>query len=93
MQWIYYTAYGVDIGDWTEPQKISGQRISSSDLQVGDLLFWGEPTTYHVAMYIGDNQLIESSTPGNPIGIHPMRGYDFIVRPDIEKLKSQQGVE
>lgn len=93
MQWIYYTAYGVDIGDWTEPQKISGQRISSSDLQVGDLLFWGEPTTYHVAMYIGDNQLIESSTPGNPIGIHPMRGYDFIVHPDIEKLKSQQGVE
>lgn len=93
MQWIYYTAFGVDIGDWTEPQKTSGSRIPSSDLQVGDLLFWGEPTTYHVAMYIGDNQLIESSIPGNPIGIKPMRGYDFIVRPDVEKLKMQQGVE
>ena len=94
MQYIYYQAYGVDIGDWTVPQETSGDIIPSDQIEVGDLLFWGpKGATVHVAMYIGDNQLIESSIPGNPIDIHPMRSFDFAVRPDIEKLKQQQKVD
>lgn len=93
MQYIYYQAYGIDIGDWTVPQETSGTRVNPSELEVGDLLFWGSSgATYHVAMYIGDDQLIESSTPGNPISIRPMRGYDFAIRVDIERLKAEQGV-
>lgn len=93
MQYIYYQAYGVDIGDWTVPQEKSGPIIPKDQLEVGDLLFWGPPgATYHVAMYIGNNELIESSTPGNPIGIHPMRHYDFALRPDVERLKAEQNV-
>ncbi|MDO4432020.1 MAG: lysozyme family protein [Aerococcaceae bacterium] len=91
MQYIYWQAYKVDIGDWSVPQESSGHLVEKSDLKVGDLLFWGNRgSTYHVAMYIGNNQLIESSTPGNPIDIHPMRGFDFAVRPDVAHLKSQQ---
>ena len=90
MQYIYWQTYGVDIGDWTVPQESSGKRVSKDALEVGDLLFWGPPgATYHVAMYIGNNELIESSTPGNPVGIHPMRDFDFAVRPDISKKKGQ----
>lgn len=86
MQFIYWQAYKVDIGDWTVPQEKSGKNVSKDEIEVGDLLFWGPPgATYHVAMYIGNNELIESSTPGNPVGIHPMRDFDFAVRPDISK--------
>lgn len=86
MQYIYWQAYHVDIGDWTVPQESSGPRVEKSELEVGDLLFWGPPgATYHVAMYIGNNELIESSTPGTTVGIHPMRDFDFAVRPDLSK--------
>lgn len=94
MQYIYYQAYGVDIGDWTVPQEKSGPKVAKDELQVGDLLFWGEDgATYHVAMYIGNNQLIESSTPGNPIDIHPMRDFTFALRPDVARLKKEQNVK
>lgn len=90
-QYIYYQAYGVDIGDWSVPQEKSGSRVSKDQLEIGDLLFWGdEGATYHVAMYIGENQLIEASLPGHPIDIHPMRHYDFAVRPDVNRLKQEQ---
>ena len=94
MQFIYYQAYGIDIGDWTVPQESSGKKIPHNELEVGDLLFWGEDgSTYHVAMYIGDEQLIESSTPGNPIDIKDIREYDFALRVDVERLKTEQGVK
>ena len=90
MQFIYWQAYKVDIGDWTVPQETSGKKVPKDELEVGDLLFWGsDGATYHVAMYIGNDELIESSRPGNPIGIHPMRDYSFAVRPDISKGEKQ----
>lgn len=94
MQFVYYQAYGIDIGDWTVPQEKSGTRINIDELEVGDLLFWGSSgATIHVAMYIGDNQLIESSMPGHPISIRPMRSFDFAIRVDVERLKQEQGIK
>jgi cell wall-associated NlpC family hydrolase len=43
-------------------------------MRVGDLLFWGtdpdEPSSvYHVAMYIGNGQMIEAPRPGLTVHI------------------------
>ena len=41
---------------------------SLADAQPGDLLFFGNPA-YHVAIYMGDNKLIESPEPGKTVHI------------------------
>jgi cell wall-associated NlpC family hydrolase len=42
--------------------------VSIRDLRSGDLLFWGTPTAiHHVALYIGNNRMIEAPQSGQPI--------------------------
>lgn len=53
-------------------------KISYSQLQPGDLVFWGSnkndaSSVYHVAMYIGNGQIIEAPSPGKTVRISPMR--------------------
>ena len=47
-------------------------RVSISDLQPGDLLFYGNPI-HHVGIYVGNGQMVEASETGTPVryaGIH-----------------------
>ena len=43
-----------------------GQAVSRDQLQPGDLLFYYSPTS-HVAMYIGNGQMVHASTSGVPV--------------------------
>jgi cell wall-associated NlpC family hydrolase len=43
-------------------------KISKSELQPGDLVFYGRPTIHHVALYIGGGQIIHS--PGSGKYVH-----------------------
>jgi cell wall-associated NlpC family hydrolase len=66
VHWAYAQA-GVDLGNLssvsTETLNKTGKKISISELQVGDLIFWD---TYkkdgHVGIYIGDGKFIGSQT-------------------------------
>ncbi len=49
-----------------EQQKCGTPVASLSQAQPGDLLFFGQPA-YHVAIYAGNNQLIESPEPGKTV--------------------------
>lgn len=51
------------------------QRISESQLQPGDLVFYGSPV-YHVGMYVGGGQMIHSPRTGDVVKIAPIhRGF------------------
>lgn len=54
--------------------------VPLDQLQPGDLLFWGGPTTvHHVALYIGNNRMIEAPQSGQLITESPLRtGGDFL---------------
>jgi len=42
--------------------------VAIADLQPGDLLFWGTPTTiHHVALYIGNGHMIEAPQSGQKV--------------------------
>ncbi|MDN5894153.1 MAG: C40 family peptidase, partial [Nocardioides sp.] len=45
--------------------------ISSSQLRPGDLVFWGSSSSsssiYHVAMYVGNGQIIHAPRTGRPV--------------------------
>jgi peptidoglycan DL-endopeptidase CwlO len=60
---------GVSLPRVAADQAHAGTPVDSlADAQPGDLLFFGNPA-YHVAIYAGNNQLIESPEPGKTVHI------------------------
>ncbi|MET0838857.1 MAG: NlpC/P60 family protein, partial [Marmoricola sp.] len=52
----------------------SGQHISESELQPGDLVFYYSPIS-HVGMYIGGGKIVNALNPGSGVkisGLHDM---------------------
>lgn len=70
MQYIFRSATGQNIGSWTVPQETAGTKVSIDQLQRGDLVFWGpEGASYHVGIYLGDNQYLNALRPGTNVKI------------------------
>jgi hypothetical protein len=64
-----YKDLGIDLPRVARDQQQVGTPVASlADAQPGDLLFFGRPA-YHVAIYLGNNQLIESPEPGETVHI------------------------
>jgi cell wall-associated NlpC family hydrolase len=63
-----YSAAGVSLPHSSKSQSTMGTPVSTSDLQPGDLLFYYSPTS-HVAMYIGNGQMVHASTAGEPVKV------------------------
>ena len=57
--------FGINIPRTSSEQSKFGKAISRSELQKGDLLFFGDSTSAitHCGIYIGDGQMIHASTP------------------------------
>jgi cell wall-associated NlpC family hydrolase len=63
-----YSAAGVSLPHSSRSQSTMGRSVSVSELQPGDLLFYYSPTS-HVAMYIGNGQMVHASTSGSPVKV------------------------
>jgi cell wall-associated NlpC family hydrolase len=64
-----YADLGIKLPRVAADQAHVGTPVDSlADAQPGDLLFFGDPA-YHVAIYAGDGQLIESPEPGKTVHI------------------------
>ncbi len=63
--------FGVKLSRTSRTQVNDGTKISMSDLKPGDLVFYtnGSGTINHVAMYIGNGQVIHASSPKTGIKI------------------------
>lgn len=53
---------------------------SLAQAQPGDLVFWGAPDAYHVAMYIGGGKIIVAPHTGDVIKIQPIYGSYTLTR-------------
>ncbi|MGY3766216.1 C40 family peptidase [Vagococcus vulneris] len=81
--YVYRQAAGREIGGWTVPQESAGQTISLSELQPGDLVFWGgHGSTHHVGIYVGGGQYIHAPQPGESVTVQSISAWspDFGVR-------------
>ena len=47
--------------------------MALNQIQRGDLLFWGPGASQHVAIYLGDGQMIEAPQSGSTVKISPVR--------------------
>lgn len=77
---VAWSAAGVSITRTSRSQYKRVLKISLSNIRPGDLLFWGTSASnnnadsiYHVAMYIGNGQMIEAVSPGKPLAISNVR--------------------
>lgn len=72
---LVYQKVGIELPSTSETQSKMVKKISKEEVQKGDLVFWGEPgNSPHVAIYIGDDQMIEEPQPGEVCKIAPLRG-------------------
>jgi cell wall-associated NlpC family hydrolase len=63
-----YSAAGIALPHSSGMQSQMGSAVSVDQLQPGDLLFYYSPTS-HVAMYIGNGQMVHASTSGSPVKV------------------------
>lgn len=74
--YAYLNGANKEIGGYTGAQEYSGTVVSISNLQVGDLVFWGSRgATYHVAIYLGGGQYIAAPQPGENVKISSISSY------------------
>lgn len=66
-----YKKFGVKLSHSSRAQANEGKKITASDLQPGDLIFYANSsgTINHVAMYIGGGRVIHASSPKTGIKI------------------------
>jgi len=63
-----YKAAGVSLPHSSRMQSTMGTPVSRANLQPGDLVFFYSPVS-HVAIYIGNGQIVQASTYGQPVAV------------------------
>ncbi|RFU40822.1 peptidoglycan endopeptidase [Actinomadura logoneensis] len=74
---VYQASKGrIALGHFTGNQQDDsrGIRVPLNALQPGDLVFFGLPVPHHVAIYYGDNQIVEAPQTGDVVKISPLAG-------------------
>ena len=77
LTWAVYRAHGITIPRDADAQFAAGTTVPLSAALPGDLLFYEHPVVGHVAMYIGDGQMIESPNSRSEVRLVPVRTSDF----------------
>lgn len=75
---IYAFAGVRDLPHYSGYQYEAGRQVPLSQMRRGDMLFWGPDGIHHVALYLGDGQMIEAPYSGAHVRIAPVR-YDGIM--------------
>ena len=73
---------GVSLPHSSSAQFSSGPRISASDLQPGDLVFYYSPIS-HVGIYIGNGMIVHAANPGTGVAVSGLYSMPYVgaVRP------------
>jgi cell wall-associated NlpC family hydrolase len=67
---------GVDLPRVSQDQSMAGTDVSLSNVQVGDILYWGgKGSAYHVGVYIGNGQYLDAANPSKGVVVQDLSGY------------------
>lgn len=75
VSWAFAQA-GVQVPRTSRAQAQTGAPVSRANLQPGDLVFFYSPVR-HVGIYIGNGQMVHSSTSGKPVAVADIAGRPF----------------
>ncbi|ONI84297.1 hydrolase [Actinosynnema sp. ALI-1.44] len=69
-----FAGVGIRLPHYSGYQATSGRRVPLSQMAPGDMLFWAtRGRIHHVAMYIGNGQMVEAPYSGSRVRISPVR--------------------
>src|SRR5699024_12275038 len=54
-------------------QYTAGKQVPVDNAKRGDMLFWGPGGSQHVALYLGDGQMLEAPFSGGVVRVAPVR--------------------
>ena len=79
--WVWGKA-GVSLPHQSRAQYAGGRKVAKSDLQPGDLTFYGSPI-HHVGIYVGNGQMISAPQTGDVVKLQNALRSDYVgaVRP------------
>ena len=70
-----YARVGVSLPHYSGAMYAMTTRISASQLQPGDLVFWGGGGSEHVAIYMGGNQLVHAFGAEHGVAVTNLNGW------------------
>ncbi|NLB20003.1 MAG: hypothetical protein GX829_04025, partial [Clostridium sp.] len=70
-----YRAQGINLPRTSGGQASSGSYVSISNAQPGDIVYFGQSRVTHVGIYIGNNRMIHSPSPGKSVMITNMNWH------------------
>ncbi|MFI2214478.1 C40 family peptidase [Streptomyces sp. NPDC020141] len=66
----------IDLPRVSQDQSTAGTQVGTSNLQVGDILYWGAAgSAYHTGVYIGNGQYLDAANPEKGVVIQDLSGY------------------
>jgi cell wall-associated NlpC family hydrolase len=68
-----FAGVGIKLDHYTGSQYNAGRKVPSSEMRRGDMIFYGPNASQHVAMYLGDGQMLEAPYTGSVVKISPVR--------------------
>lgn len=68
-----FAAVGIHLDHYSGTQYNSGRQVPVSEAKRGDLLFWGPGGSQHVAIYLGNGEMLEAPQSGSNVQVSPVR--------------------
>lgn len=68
-----FAGVGIKLDHYSGSQYDAGRKVPSSQMRRGDMIFYGPNASQHVAMYLGDGQMLEAPYTGSVVKISPVR--------------------
>ncbi len=76
VDYVFQNAEGISLPHYTVSLEDCVSQHSVAEAQPGDVLFWGNHgSTYHCAIYIGNNQYVAAPQPGQNVEIETISPY------------------
>ncbi|WP_225727507.1 MULTISPECIES: NlpC/P60 family protein [unclassified Nocardia] len=68
-----FAGIGVSLPHYSGYQYNAGTRVPVAERVRGDMLFWGPNGSEHVALYLGNGQMVEAPQSGDVVRVSPVR--------------------
>lgn len=78
-----FAGAGIKLPHYSGSQYNMGRKIPSAQMRRGDVIFWGPNGSQHVAIFLGNGQMIEAPYTGSFVKLSPVRTSGmtpFVVR-------------
>ncbi|MFE3291875.1 NlpC/P60 family protein [Rhodococcus sp. NPDC059234] len=68
-----FAGIGVSLPHYTGYQYTAGEQIPSAQMKRGDMIFYGPNASQHVALYLGNGEMLEAPESGSKVKVSPLR--------------------